>query len=649
MQNPFSDFKTNEMPIEKIEEFFTAPKYIDRIYTPNAMFITGQRGSGKTMFMRYVENNPKIIDDKIDYLGVYYRFDRLIYGSHIFNSMGYDLFLHHLIIALLKQLVNSISSACEKHHKTFDDFQSFTKVITSVFFDYETECNSFSELYCYLEKQRANTMKYVRNATRVMPPIICDYSSCFSNVVEQLHKESWLSDVTLLFLLDEYENINPKQRQAVNGLIKGCSYGYTFKVFHRPAGLDTRVLDSDEHLMVQHDIMVTDFYDEIIGGDAHYPDFMEQMVRKRLHLYYRAKGVPCEGKALDIKEYLIPMSISQEFCEYQKKKKSINKIISSIEKTLGYYDEVAIHFAESLDTDIFRLRLFLSILDKKLSKKSLKSDIEKRQIVADIIQEFETNSKIYSGWVENYKIAILYLLCHENQSRKQTAGWDQILVISQGIARHVINMLHYTFANAIPAEGDVFRRFSPDEQTNAVYTVAEKLYEDIIRVPVVGKAELSLIQYFGVVFQVCHKDSAIKKWEVNHFVINKQNKDDDVIAHPDLVDNILDAAVTWGHLIKRKATKAKRKDEIQADLSEYQLHPLLSVYFGISWRRKQRYDTTYEEVYNAAYGNQERIANFNKTAKKILGSKSQKMSICLESPDIQQIWLDLDSGYLDSD
>lgn len=639
MQNPFSDFKTNEMPIEKIQELFIPPRHIERIYTPNATFITGQRGSGKTMFMRYVENNPMISDGKVKFLGVYYRFDRLVYGSPVFNTMEYELFLHHLIIALLKQLVNCISALCTKNNKTLNDFKAFARVVCSVFFDMSTECASFEELRQYLENQRLNTMRYVRNARRTEYPMICDYSSCFSSIIEQLHTESWLSDVTVIFLLDEYENLNEKQRQAVNGLIKASSYGHTFKVFHRPVTLDTQVLDSEEHLMVQHDIMVTDFYDEIIGGDKVYPEWMSRVVRKRLQYYYESNEISYSEKDLLIDNYLEAISVNDEFSTFQKKKKISNAIVNSIKKSYGDESEDLISYAKTLTDDVFMLRLLKSMLDKKLAK--VNKEVERKEAIKEVLFNFGTKNNTYQGWVANYKNAVLYLLCLENQVRKQTTGWDQILNISKGIARHAINILYYTFENGLVSEEKAFKCFTAEEQTAAVYAVAEKLYEDIIRVPVVGRKEQFLIQYFGRVFRICHQDSAIKKWEVNHFVISKQNKEDNEIDIADEVDEVLDAAVTWGHLLKGNATKAKVRQEYQSDLSEYQLHPLLSVYFGISWRRKQRYETTYEELYAAACNEQTRRSNIYKVAKRFLGISNKKL---VDELDAQQSFFNRSLG-----
>lgn len=651
MQNPFSDFKTNEMSIEKIEEFFTPPRNFDRIYTPNAMFITGQRGSGKTMFMRYVENRPVVEDNRVKYVGVYLRFDRLVYGSSGFCGIDSDLFLHHLIITLIKRLVNRLSELCSRHNMMLRDFSAFAKVVCTTFFDEETECHSFQEIDAFLEKQRFLVMRYIRNPKRVDQPLICDYSSCFARITEQLHREAWFSDVTVLFLLDEYENLNPRQRQAVNGLIKAASYGYTFKVFHRPIRLDTQVLDSDEHLMEQHDIMATDFFNEIIGGEAYYPGFMAQIVQKRLRLYYNAKGISYTEKDLDVNQYLSTITVNDEFAELSKKRNCANKIIDAIKNdVIGFQHIPAANLCSTLSGDIFRLRLFKSMLEKKLGRKGEKGEKEKRKIIDEVINEFKTESKIYKGWVENYKYAILYLLCFENQLKKQTAGWDQILAISNGIARHVINILYYTFEKDSTRENEKYRCFSADEQTNAAYTVAEKLYDDIIRVPVVGKAELSMIQYFGKVFQICHRDSTIKKWEVNHFVINERNlerggeKEKD--QKRDQVEKVLDAAITWGHIIKKKATKAKRQEELSADLSEYHIHPLLAVYFGVSWRCKQRYETTFEEVYDAAYEVSQRQAAFKKAAKRILGSDDGQLSIDLDCVYMQPTLFDFDNSEL---
>lgn len=634
MQNPFSDFKTNEMSIEKIQEFFTTPKFIDNIYTPNAMFITGQRGCGKTMFMRYIENNPKFTGEKVEYIGVYLRFDRLVYGSNAFCDMESELFLHHLIITLLQRLVNRLSFLCSKFKVRFEHISELSEVICTTFFDDKTKCTTLEALAKYLEKQRLSTMMFVRNPKRVKMPLICDYSYCFARVAEQLQKETALSKVTLLFLLDEYENLNSKHRQAVNGLIKSASYGYTFKVFHRPILLDTRVLDSEEHLMEQHDIMATDFYDEIIGGDEHYPSFMKKLVNKRLKLYYDANNIAYDSEDLDIAQYLSSISVNDEFNKFLNKRNCINKIKKSLKELVAGDNEQAQILIDELSNDVFKLRLLQSMIEKRLGSPKKKCEADKQKVVNQVVSEFRSNSERYKGWIANYRYAILYLLCFENQCKKQTAGWEQILSISSGIVRHVINILHYTFAKDSPGEGKKFKCFSTEEQTEAVSAVAKKMYEDIIHVPVVGKAELAMIQYYGMLFQFCHKDSAIKKWEVNHFVICKQDEQLGRVTEQEKVDNVLDAAITWGHILKRKATKAKNFNELSANLSAYQIHPLLSVYFGVSWRKKQRYDTTYEEVYVAAYEETLRRAYFKNAAKKILGASNEN-----------QIDADLDEIY----
>ena len=439
--------------------------------------------------------------------------------------------------------------------------------------------------------------------------------------------------------MDEYENLNSKQRQAVNGLIKASSYGYTFKVFHRPAKLDTQVLDSEEHLMVQHDIMVTDFYDEIIGGEKEYPKWMSRVVGKRLQYYYESKQIPYDEKDLLIEKYLLPVSVNDEFAAFQKKKKITNSIIATIKKT--YDDEDVLSYAKTLSEDVFLLRLFKSMLDKKTAR--IKKGENRSDLIKDVLNSFLEKNSTYCGWIDNYRYAVLYLLCYENQVRKQTAGWDQILNISTGIARHVINVLYYTFENGLPYDGRTFKCFSIDEQTEAVYAVAEKIYDDIIRVPVVGRKEKFLIQYCGRIFQMCHQDSTIKKWEVNHFVISKYDEKNDEIQIPDEiqitdeVDVVLDAAVTWGHLLKRNATKAKVREELQSDLSEFQLHPLLCVYFGISWRRKQRFETTYRELYAATSSEELRRIYMYDAAKRFLGKNSKKV---IAEMDAQQSMFD---------
>lgn len=74
MNTPFIDFKATEISPEKQERYFVEPNHIQKLISPKASLIIGERGSGKTTILRHLEKEFNH-SEKYDYLGIYYRFE----------------------------------------------------------------------------------------------------------------------------------------------------------------------------------------------------------------------------------------------------------------------------------------------------------------------------------------------------------------------------------------------------------------------------------------------------------------------------------------------------------------------------------------------------------------------------------------------
>lgn len=603
MQTPFTDLKATELSEQKIDKLFVPPKNIERLYTPNATFVEGQRGTGKTMLMRWIDGHPKYDNDgNIQFLGVYLRFDRQVFGiASLGQQENHGLFTHYLTIRLMEALIERLQVVF--HEKWPACFDALAKEVHSTFFDESpARSNSFEQLLDYIDRKRREVIRHLNNPEIAQKLIICDYAGCFDRMIRILHSEPKMEDMTVLFLLDEFENINPTQQSVVNGMIKAAEYGYTFKVFHRPHGFDNaQVLSSKEYLKERDDYTVLDFYVDIIGGEKQFPHFIKQMVEVRLREYYKSKfgelSEEYETADYDITKYLEFLSIDEEFEQYNKRS-YLDKVRKRIDSEL--YDQSMLldteyasvaRFVDSISSDVFKLRLFLAILKKKAGKKP------NLEIACEIAENFEQNTIQYKNWVHNYKTAILYQVCYENNTPKTISGFSQMLAISNGIARHVLNVLHYTFLTQ-DGEG-LYQVFSPNVQSKAFRKVANIVYSNIRSIPNVGKEVEALVLYIGTVFGYFHRDQYIQKWEVSHFSISSAGTCDKEEAEK--LNKVIDAALIWGILTERNRTKAKQYSEFVLGQTEYLLAPILSVYFGTSWRRKQKCTFSINELYKAAF------------------------------------------------
>lgn len=597
MLTPFSNFKTTELSNKEINDYFVAPRNIRLIFSKQVAFVEGQRGSGKTMLMRYIDSNAqRDCNGRLEYLGVYLRFDRFVFGIDSLSEI--NLFYQQVIISLISTLTERIKTIMK--NRLISSFNMYAQEVAKTFYDESTIiAESYDDLLHYIESQRVALTKHLRNPRRIPCPFICDYATCLGRLVRALRQDDTFKNVTVLLLFDEYENLNSKQQSAVNGMIKAAEEGYTYKVFHRPFGIaSARVLSGREYLKERDDYLMIDFYQDIIGGDRYFAEFTHEVIRKRLQGYYDAKKIQYSEKDLEIDNYLETKSISEELQDLSSDD-YVKRLCKEIEATLSSgikQSELdgAMKFVEELSDDILRLRLFGVLLKKKQKSQ------EKSWPMA-IIYHFQQQTAQYKNWVHNYKIAVLYLMYHERNRRRCIAGIDQILSVSDGIIRYVLNILHYTFFTF--DERAIYPCFPASTQSEAVEKVAEIAFDDMINIPNTGHEISELIQYIGEVFTWYHRDPLLKKWEVNHFTI----KDTATLKPREYqeIQDIVKTALTWGMLSAREATKMKSKTDFALQNAAYCLHPIFAVHFNLSWRRKQKCDFSLYELYSILYGNPE--------------------------------------------
>lgn len=55
MRCPFSDYKAPEISEENQKYYFVKPQYFSKLLDTHASFIFGERGSGKTTILKYLE------------------------------------------------------------------------------------------------------------------------------------------------------------------------------------------------------------------------------------------------------------------------------------------------------------------------------------------------------------------------------------------------------------------------------------------------------------------------------------------------------------------------------------------------------------------------------------------------------------------
>jgi hypothetical protein len=100
-----------------------------------------------------------------------------------------------------------------------------------------------------------------------------------------------------------------------------------------------------------------------------------------------------------------------------------------------------------------------------------------------------------------------------------------------------------------------------------------------------------IVNRLGLFFQLLQKRKSQSENEVNHFSIK--------LADDSLIDEttrtLLNEANIWSVLVEVEGD-TKRKNASDMSSKEYMLHPIFSPHFGISFRRKKKFEFTEEQI-----------------------------------------------------
>lgn len=99
MRCPFSDYKAPEISEENQKYYFVKPQYFSKLLDTHASFIFGERGSGKTTILKYLEREMNQFQSE-RWLAFYYRFEtssmRSLYKERLSEEDNFSAFQQSL-------------------------------------------------------------------------------------------------------------------------------------------------------------------------------------------------------------------------------------------------------------------------------------------------------------------------------------------------------------------------------------------------------------------------------------------------------------------------------------------------------------------------------------------------------------------------
>lgn len=585
---PFVDYREEQNSIP-LYEYFVKPDLFDRLSDNKPKIIYGTRGTGKTTLLKaltidHAENERDFILQN-DYIGIYYRADLNISSAfsndEIPDENWYKLFSYYIAIVLTLKLFQEIV--------LIKDIIGLNEAAfcqdVSTLYSCDKLPNNLSELIINIKNEIRGIEKYINNFPRIEFPFIGNYASILREIPETVFAHSdqkIIKNKHFIYLIDEFENLQSYQQKAILSLVKYSNQTHTFIIGMRPYGLKVSSTIGNEYIRETDDFVVEDLDEQI-----KYEEFAERVCNKRIEIFYKQNGIKID-KIPKIEDFLGLNSFEDEIQLVFSDQKNNN---SHKQRVCSFLQAFNISDSDAYECLYSRQELFYYLVTK-LVKSSDKQRSTKEYILHEI-ELFKNPDKSHRDFIQNYKVAMLYYILHLYHQQKKYSGFHTLVNLSGNTLRYLIEMCNEIFHKIYQKDKTIYTnpRLIPSEiQTHEVLKISRKRLDQLQNIPDVGPRMRQFITAIGLLSNIQTEDTRLKIWEANHFVIKPSVKD-----HSDITF-LLTECIYRGALLQCGENKRKDRYKISYDQNIYQIHPIFTPKFSISWRRKQKFDFSVQEI-----------------------------------------------------
>ncbi|WP_337049666.1 hypothetical protein [Serratia fonticola] len=209
-------------------------------------------------------------------------------------------------------------------------------------------------------------------------------------------------------------------------------------------------------------------------------------------------------------------------------------------------------------------------------------------ILAEFAKYKIGKSDKYKNWISNNLVGTILYLYSKSSSKycPLYAGFRQFVLMSKGNLRHFLELCHQSilkveFEQLISANNEI-STLSVETQAKATFMTSSLELEKISDLGANGMHLKRVARRLGILFSHSQNRRSQSEPEINHFTLDLSDK----TQLSEKTQKLLNEALVWSVLFEEESTKTKSEDTTET--KDYILHPVLSSFFKISYRKKRK-------------------------------------------------------------
>lgn len=597
---------------------FFIPPYFEQLALKQATkstYLVGKRGCGKTMLLKYLDyhtqfsqNRQSIPDTEIEHIGIYWRVDTQFCNSLKLRGVDDEtwiaVFQSYFSLVIAAEIIRSVKAIAGSKYALFDKDKLKKMKFTSAPEFHESFPDSPEELEKFLESKRRAFSLWISNLSETERPLLPPGKDFLDALISDIRSTPGLGSSYFYVYVDEVENLVPYQRRVLNAYLRHSQRPLIVSFTSKELS-DENMTIGGESINATHDYNL-EFIDNLMSDPERSCFFAEvflanldlaaknndsdllKLVRSPESLATRQTDQHRE-KILGRIRTKLPSKEHKQFALEAVSTPRIQSILKDrVSKALQKRGST-VSVDELLNSKAPAEALVT--LPALLNRKSLTPQL----VLEELLKYRDDKSERFNSWVHNNLFGSLLELYRPHRTVCPLySGFDTFYMMANRNLRHFLIICYKTLELA-ELDDEPSEVFTIETQARAAYEASDQLIREIKTFGEYGEQLRSFVLRLGNIFRTLQSSPSMSEPEQNQFTINSGER---ALNEDELL--FISEAQKYAILIEMLETKTK--GIIGSDITDFQLNPIYSPYFLISYRRKRKIELSVEDFHVLAMG-----------------------------------------------